>query len=109
MDMQFCIINLHVYPSVKYLCHAQARKLGILPESGTQNAATAPGGGAGEWTGKRKGDLRTKLDSKPRQLIVVDAKDKDALTAYFDVRTTTQSFLPSISYFPPLCLFIFLL
>ena len=74
----------------------QARKLGILPDSVTPSQET---GGGGEWVGKKKSDLRSKLDSRPRQILVVGARDKDALTTYFEVKQLL------IAHFHIVCLF----
>ena len=41
-------------------------------------------------------DLRIKLDSKPRQLLVVDVKDKDSLVHYFEVCVPMQNYQTNI-------------
>lgn len=61
--------------------YIQARKLGILPPGRSDVLQSDHH--------KRKvssvNDLRSKLDSKPRQLLVVNVKDKDSLVHYFEV------------------------
>ncbi len=52
---------------------------------------------AGKGRGKG-GDLRGKLHSKPKQLLVLGAKDRDQLTTYFEVKKKPSFFFP---YLPP--------
>ena len=51
----------------------QAHMLGLLPP--------------GE-RGRGGKDLRSRLDTKPRQLVVLNVEDRDQLTKYFDVSDT---------------------
>lgn len=40
----------------------------------------------GRGRGQVPADLRAKLDSKPKQLLVMNVENRDELTAYFEVR-----------------------
>ena len=62
----------------------QAHQLGLL--SSPSQPLPPGGGGAGAGRGRGKSDLRGKLHSKPRQLLVIGAKDRDQLTQYFEVK-----------------------
>ena len=60
--------DVHVFITI-----LKARQLGILPKT---SALSSDGGG----------DLRSKLESKPRQLLVINSvTDKDLLVKYFEV------------------------
>ena len=59
-------LYLFIYLSI-YVYLLQAQQLGILPSG-------------------KMADLRTKLEAKPRQLLVMNVDDRDMLVKYFEVR-----------------------
>ena len=63
------------------MLYIQARKLGILPPGRSDVLQSDHH----ERKVSSVNDLRSKLDSKPRQLLVVNVKDKDSLVHYFEV------------------------
>ena len=60
--------------------------LGLLssPNQSLPSASKAMGGAVGG-RGQPAGDLRVKLERKPRQLLVMNVDNRDQLTAYFEV------------------------
>ena len=74
---------VHVCISICFCSLSKARQLGILPskEVGGDRAQSQPQPAPEDGT-----DLRSKLDSKPRQLLVINSvADKDLLVKYFEV------------------------
>ena len=66
-------------PCVMYLLLTQAHKLGLI-SSPSQSLPTA-----GKGKGNNSVDARNNLRAKPRQLLVMGAKEKDQLITYFEV------------------------
>ena len=79
LEVQYFLSNVFLFVrlfvcSFIYFCVSQAQKLGLIPNSVPQTT------GGGE-----KDDLRSKMNVKPRQLLVLNVTDRDNLTGYLEV------------------------
>ena len=75
------LYNMYLSQFTQYMStntYMQARMLGILSPTSQQPLPPAA-------RGQGAMDLRSKLDSRPKQLLVMNVEDRDQLTAYFEV------------------------